>query len=348
VARHIAGVKIKPRRVKPGPEPVLRLAIYLRALVADERSTVSFTEIARRRNWDRRALTRRLDGDRLVVTREEMEALIRDSCADRPDSDEAIAAHLQRCRDLHSEAMAHKGDQNKVKPQDVYIGFARAVQIAADPDWIEEPLLTINDGSDAQAPDRSSTANPVHDGDDPERSDRRVELGRPAIPLPRTPVRWVEDPAGSEHPPNVPDLSACPVLIARPGNTPKRWPADASSPKKVLPVGKLPREPKCGGSRRCLGAVSATLGILLISVTTFLSSNFHKGVSALSGCSRGQVAAQDLWLRDEYGAPLSQLVHGQRVTFTSKPNPAGLPYQFARADDGRTGWVDARWVRPTC
>ncbi|MEU4421710.1 hypothetical protein AB0F81_13885 [Actinoplanes sp. NPDC024001] len=72
------------------------------------------------------------------------------------------------------------------------------------------------------------------------------------------------------------------------------------------------------------------------------------GFPGAISCSQGTVAARDLWLRDEFGAPLSEIMHGQQVTIDSRPNPHGLAYRFVSADDGRTGWVDVHWIRPHC
>src|SRR5205807_2569712 len=62
--------------------------------------------------------------------------------------------------------------------------------------------------------------------------------------------------------------------------------------------------------------------------------------SAPPACDSYAVAPRDLWLRDEYGGPLSELEHGQRVRVVNRNNPEGLSYWYVIADDSRQGWTD--------
>lgn len=63
-------------------------------------------------------------------------------------------------------------------------------------------------------------------------------------------------------------------------------------------------------------------------------------------CTRYEVAARDLLLRDEYAGPRDELVQGDRVTVEDRTRTSGL--WLVRTADGRRGWVAHRYLRPTC
>lgn len=65
-------------------------------------------------------------------------------------------------------------------------------------------------------------------------------------------------------------------------------------------------------------------------------------------CGRYEVAAGDLWLRDQYGGTQEQISQGLGVTVTNRHNPSGLRFWRIRTDDGRVGWVDFRFLRLLC
>ncbi|WP_250907404.1 hypothetical protein [Nonomuraea sp. NEAU-A123] len=73
--------------------------------------------------------------------------------------------------------------------------------------------------------------------------------------------------------------------------------------------------------------------------------------ASVPACDSYEVRAQDLWLRDEYGGPMKdpahgQLRQGQRVTVQREAN--GLGQIEVKADDGRVGRVDPRYLEPKC
>jgi len=109
--------------------------------------------------------------------------------------------------------------------------------------------------------------------------------------------------------------------------------------------------PGLGASRRRSRQRAAIAVLLGVFIAGYESHNIGlNGIvsPAVRSCNRGTVAARDLWLRDEFGATLSEITRGQLVTIDSRPNPNGMAYRLVTADDGRTGWVDARWIKPYC
>lgn len=64
----------------------------------------------------------------------------------------------------------------------------------------------------------------------------------------------------------------------------------------------------------------------------------------VAACDQYEVAARDLWLRDEHGAPQTQLPHGQKVTVIHR----GSPYWEVTTDDGQHGWVNDNHLKPLC
>jgi hypothetical protein len=61
-------------------------------------------------------------------------------------------------------------------------------------------------------------------------------------------------------------------------------------------------------------------------------------------CDRYEVAAHDVWLRDQYGTPHVELPHGQRVTVTNRTST----YWAVTVEGGQNGWVDHTYLKPLC
>lgn len=53
--------------------------------------------------------------------------------------------------------------------------------------------------------------------------------------------------------------------------------------------------------------------------------------AAIPGCARYEVAARDLWLRDEYGTTREQIMQGTKVTIMNTLNPVAALYRRCRA-----------------
>lgn len=64
----------------------------------------------------------------------------------------------------------------------------------------------------------------------------------------------------------------------------------------------------------------------------------------IATCDQYEVAARDLWLRDEHGAPQTQLPHRQKVTIIHR----GSPYWEVTTDNGQHGWVNDNHLKPLC
>ncbi|WP_397351807.1 helix-turn-helix domain-containing protein [Nonomuraea gerenzanensis] len=69
---------------------------------------------------------------------------------------------------------------------------------------------------------------------------------------------------------------------------------------------------------------------------------------ALPDCTRHEVSAKDLWLRDEYGSTLVEIVQGTKLTVKNTRNPRGHRYWEVVTDDGKRGWADHRHMKPLC
>ncbi|MFG1958387.1 helix-turn-helix domain-containing protein [Nonomuraea sp. NPDC049028] len=96
------------------------------------------------------------------------------------------------------------------------------------------------------------------------------------------------------------------------------------------------------------GALIGALGLLgmIATLNGVPLGNHSDARSTATGCNHYRIAAQDLWLRDQYGETVEQLPHDLDVTYLGKQNRAG--HWEITATDGRHGWVDSSFLKPQC
>ncbi|GLY96575.1 hypothetical protein Acsp02_38300 [Actinoplanes sp. NBRC 103695] len=218
--------------------------------------------------------------------------------------------HLSRCRSLHQAAQS--GQRGPVvNPDEVTVELAKGDHEVHSENALSAPL---EEGADTVLERSCRILDSPTEFQPPGRP--RVEEGGQAFVVPagrRT--RWLE-----------------PLLPSGYGFTSRD-------------------ETSLGVSHRRRRQPSIVVALISVFLAGYVSHGIGPmGVDSLAErpCSKGTVAARDLWLRDQYGATLSEVTRGQQVTIDSQPNPNGLDYRLVTADDGRTGWADARWIEPYC
>ncbi|WP_285749484.1 DUF6471 domain-containing protein [Lentzea sp. NBRC 105346] len=61
-------------------------------------------------------------------------------------------------------------------------------------------------------------------------------------------------------------------------------------------------------------------------------------------CDKYEIAAKDLWLRDEHTNPVTQLPRGLKLTVKNRET---RQWQV-ETEDNRSGWVDPGYLKPIC